>query len=224
MTLSSRAYALHQAFGLPGCPVCRLTADSVHEYLGSLVYEYVNELSTHTAVRAARGFCTTHAWHIQDQINASALGIAILYEGLVRTLLKEMGEARPSSGRRQVAQAADALKPQGPCPACVHRDTVENHLLRNLLETLKQDDFAGAFRASAGLCLPHLRLALDTKGSPAAKATLLAIQQVIWTQLQGDLAEYIRRNDYRFTAEPMGDEGTSSRRAIEQLAGAKGLR
>jgi hypothetical protein len=224
MTLSSRAYALLEAFGMPGCPVCRLTAKSVHDYLGSLVYEYVNELSTHTAVRAARGFCTTHAWHIQDQINASALGIAILYEGLIRTLLNDMGEVSPDSGRRQVAQAADALKPQGPCPACVHRDTVEDHLLRNLLEYLKQDDFAEALRASAGLCLPHLRLALDAKGAPAAKASLLAIQQAIWAQLQGDLAEYIRKNDYRFTAEPMGDEGTSSRRAIEQLAGAKGLR
>jgi hypothetical protein len=224
MSLSSRAHALLQAFALPGCPVCRLTAESVHEYLGSLVYEYVNEPPTHMAVRAARGFCTTHAWHILERINASALGIAILYEGLVRHLLKDMGEVWPDSGRRQVAQAADALQPQGLCPACVHRATVEDHLLRNLLEYLKQDDFAEAFRASAGLCLPHLRLALDVKSRAAAKASLLAIQQAIWTQLQGDLAEYIRKNDYRFTAEPMGDEGTSPRRAIEQIAGAKDLR
>jgi hypothetical protein len=224
MPLSSRADALLQAFALPGCAVCRLTAGSVHEYLGSLVYEYVNDLPTHLAVRAARGFCPTHAWHIQEQINASALGIAVLYEGLLRNLLKDMGDVTPDSGRRQVAQAADALKPKGLCPACAHRDTVEDHLLRNLLEYLKRGDFAEAFRASAGLCLPHLRLALDVKGHAAAKAPLLAIQQAIWAQLQGDLAEYIRKNDYRFTAEPMGDEGTSSRRAIEQLAGAKDLR
>jgi len=224
MPLSSRAHALFQAFAQPGCPVCRLTVTSVHEYLGSLMYEYVTEPQTHMAVRAARGFCATHAWHILEQINASALGIAILYEGLVRDLLNDMGEVRPDGGRRQVAQAADALRPQGPCPACVHRATVEDHLLRNLLDYLGQSEFAEAFHRSAGLCLPHLRLALDLKGRTAAKASLLAIQQAIWAHLQGDLAEYVRKNDYRFTAERMGDEGTSPRRAIEQLAGAKDLR
>ncbi len=57
MALSSRAYELLQAFDQPGCPICRLTADSVHHYLEALMYEYVNEVPTHMAVRAARGFC-----------------------------------------------------------------------------------------------------------------------------------------------------------------------
>ncbi len=79
-------------------------------------------------------------------------------------MLNDMGDVTPDSGRRQITQAANALKPRGPCPACEHRGTVEDHLLRNLLEHLEQDEFASGFRRSAGLCLPHLRLALDRPG------------------------------------------------------------
>ncbi|MBN1201877.1 MAG: hypothetical protein JXJ20_08495 [Anaerolineae bacterium] len=220
MNLSSRAHSLFEAFELPGCPVCRLTQDSVHHYLDGLIYEYVNEPDTHIAVRAARGFCPTHAWHIRDHINASALGIAVLYEGMIRTLLRELGEG----GRRQVTRAASTFKPQGPCPACEHQAHVEDHLLRNLLDHLDQQEFTGAFSRSAGLCLPHLRAALDTPGDADAKARLLDIQRDIWTELQQDLAEFIRKRDYRFANEVMGREGDSPRRAIEQMAGARGLR
>ncbi len=224
MALSSHAYELLQAFDQPGCPICRLTADSVHHFLEALMYEYVNEVPTHMAVRAARGFCPTHAWHIQEQINASALGIAILYEGLVRNMLNDMGDVTPDSGRRQIAQAANALKPRGPCPACEHRDIVEDHLLRNVLEYVEQADFASELRRSAGLCLPHLRLALVRPGATTAKAHLIAIQRDIWSRLQRDLAEFVRKNDYTLIRAEMGEEGTSPRRAIEQMSGVKHLR
>ena len=225
MTLSSRAHQLFEAFAQPGCPVCRLTAASVHHYLGSLVYEYVNKPATHQTVRAARGFCTTHAWHALDDINASTLGLALLYEGLVRNMLKEMGEVTPSSGRRAIAQAAAVLEPRAPCPVCEHRDRVEEHLLRNLLEPLDQAEFSAAFRASDGLCLPHLRQALGARGSQAAKATLLTLQQAIWGELQADLAEYIRLSDYQYADEELTEEaGSSARRAIQQMAGRKDAR
>lgn len=225
MKLSSRAYDLLQAFSSPGCPVCRLTLDSVHHYLDSLIYEYVNEVETHAMIRAARGFCPTHAWHVQDSINASAFGIAVLYDGLIRLLLREVGEVDPQGGRRQVAQAASALKPQAECPACVHQATTETHLLRNLLEHLDEPDFADAFSRSAGLCLPHLRQALDQPGSATPKAVLLHHQRAIWSRLHEHLDEFMRKHDYRFTAEEMSeDEGTSPRRAIEQMAGAKEIR
>lgn len=224
MKLSSRAYDLYHAFEQPGCAVCRLTAASVHHYLSSLMYEYTNEPPTHMALRAARGFCPTHAWHIEDELNATALGVAVLYEGVLRTMLKEMGPVSPDSGRLQLNRVANALKPQEPCPACEHRDIVESHLLRNLLEHLTQEEFATGLRQSAGLCLTHLRMALDLNGYTASKALLVAIQQNIWQQLQRELVEYKRKSDYNLLHEGMGAEGDSSRRVIEQLSGVKGLR
>jgi hypothetical protein len=223
MSLSARAHQLLQAFEQPGCPLCRLVAESVHAHLGSLVYEYANEPATHFAVRDARGFCAAHAWHALDQINASALGIALLYEGLVRNLLKDMGEIKAGSGRRQVAAASEALKPRASCPVCLHRATVEAHLLHSLFDHLDQAAFTEGFGASAGLCLPHLRAALDSRASAPAKARLLALQQAIWWRLQGELAEYIRKSDYQFAGEELGAEADSPRRAIASLSGARDL-
>jgi hypothetical protein len=175
-------------------------------------------------VRAARGFCPTHAWHIQDELNASALGIAVLYEGVVRTVLKDMGDPNPRGGKKEVAQALSALTPQAPCPACTHQATVEEHLLRNLLEHLHEAEFAASFGQSEGLCMPHLRQALENKhGRPVAKAHLIAIQQAIWEKLRSDLEEFRDKHDYQRANEIMGDEGTSPRRAIEQTVGARGL-
>ncbi len=224
MKLSSRAHNLFQAFEESGCPVCRLTAESVHHYLESLMYEYANDPQTHLAVRAARGFCATHAHHTKETIRASGIGIAVLYEGLISTLLKEMGEVTPDSGWLQVNRAENALKPEGACPACEHRDTVEDHLLRNLLEYIEEDEFAAGFEQSAGLCLPHLQMALDGSGRTSAKARLIAIQQRLWSRLQGELAEFLRKHDYRYADEALGAEGDSPRRAIEQMSGKKGLR
>jgi hypothetical protein len=224
MKLSSRAYDLFQTFSQPGCPVCRLTLDSVHHYLDSVIYEYIIEPDMHAAVRAARGFCPRHAWHIQEEINAAAMGIAVLYEGLLRTLLRDMGTVDPSDGKRKVSQAANVLKPQAECPACVHQGTVEEHLIRNLLDHMGEDQFAQAFGQSAGLCLPHLRQTIEGRGDSAAKARIIALQQAIWTRLQHELEEFARKQDVQFADEAMGDEGTSPRRVIEQMAGAKGLR
>ncbi len=224
MKLSAHAHNLLAAFAQPGCPVCRLVDDSVHHYLSSLLYEYVNEVPTHEAIRAARGFCPTHGWHIRERFSASALGVAILYSGMLRHLLDDMGPVKPDSGRRQLAQAARALEARAECPACIHRTRVEEALLRNLLEHLVQEDYARAFGQSAGLCLPHVRQVMLLPGLMAPKAILLTAQQAIWSQLQADLAEYVRLNDYRFAEEDMGDAGDSSRRAIENISGGKGVR
>ncbi len=224
MKLSSHAHNLYYTFEQPGCAVCRLTAASVHHYLSSLMYEFVNKPPTHIALRAARGFCPTHAWHVEDELNATALGVAVLYEGVLRTMLKEMGPVTPDSGRLQLSRVSSALKPQGLCPACEHRNILEGHLLRNLLEHLAQEEFAGGLRRSGGLCLTHLRMTLDLTGHMTSKALLVSIQQDIWQQLQQELVEYKRKSDYNLAHEEMGAEGDSSRRVIEQLSGEKGLR
>jgi hypothetical protein len=217
MKLSSRAYELFQNFTQPGCPVCRLTLVSAHQYLDSVIYEYVNKPATHFAVRASRGFCPNHAWQVQDDIGASALGIAVLYEGVMNHLIKDVGTGK-------VNQASNALKPKGPCPACEHQATAEAHLLRNLLEHLDQDEFADAFSKSAGLCVPHLRQALDQSGSNPAKIRLIALQQEIWSKLSAELTEFIRKYDYRFATQGMGEEGSSPRRAIEGTVGLKDVK
>jgi DNA-binding transcriptional MerR regulator len=95
-----------------------------------------------------------------------------------------------------------------------------------MLKALAQDDerMQAALRSSAGLCLPHLRRALALARDPAAFERLLAITQEKMAELAGELDEFIRKNDYRFSQEGFGAEGDSWRRAIAWMVGARGVR
>jgi len=46
-------------------------------------------------------------------------------------------------------------------------------------------------------------------------------QRRIWERLLAQLSEFIRKNDYRFRDEPVGEEGDAWLRAIAALAGAQ---
>ena len=46
---------LIEAFGQPGCPVCRLSTEAVDAYLTSVCYEQVNDLDLREQLRSAGG-------------------------------------------------------------------------------------------------------------------------------------------------------------------------
>jgi len=76
-----------------------------------------------------------------------------------------------------------------------------------------------AYAASDGLCLPHLRLALDAAPNDrvfrALRARALQTQETMIAQLN----ETIRKHDYRFRHEPAGEEKGSPQRAVDHVAG-----
>jgi hypothetical protein len=73
---------------------------------------------------------------------------------------------------------------------------------------------------SGGLCVPHLRATLQLRGANRGVEPLMRVQRQAWAQLMGELEEFIRKNDYRFTHEPMTEaEGTSWTRVLDVLQG-----
>jgi hypothetical protein len=58
------------------------------------------------------------------------------------------------------------------------------------------------------------------RGAPGpAPAQLVAAQRAIWSRLNDELEEFLRKNDYRFQKEPFGAERDSWQRAISALSG-----
>ena len=78
--------------------------------------------------------------------------------------------------------------------------------------------------ASGGLCLPHLDQALQAAATPQAYQALQSICQERIESLRAELGEFIRKNDYRFSKEPVGSEGNAWKRAAILTAGEKGTR
>ncbi len=218
---------IREALAKPGCAVCRLGTESVQRYLAGFMYEDVTDVGLRAKMRTAQGFCRDHA--AQAILVRDSLGLAIIYQDFLGSVRKEINEALPaprlpSPGilRRAPApgrQIAQRIAPQRACPACAVRDALAAAGLRTLLHNIGEADFSAAFQASDGLCLPHLRRALAEATSSAAVAALIDRQTQVIKRLDGQLAEFIRKHDYRFRQEPMGGERDSWQRAIDMATG-----
>lgn len=221
----------------PGCPICRFVAGSVQGYLKSLFYENVNDPETRLELRHTRGFCYDHAWLLLDGEVGDALGMAIIYHDVLNFTIKEMSQADQDFRARKNWRArlkgvlsawgahgilATALRPHRPCPVCAERDTTTHLTVEVFTSALTDETFCQAFRTSAGLCLPHLAMTFERVGNARGYENLVDISQVQMNNLRQELAEFIRKNDYRFRDEKIGAEGTAWRRVIGMIVGEKG--
>lgn len=214
---------LREAMAGWGCPLCKIAARTERVYLDSLNYERILDLNTRDALKAARGLCPSHsrAWRA---LQGSALGIAIVYRVAVLDLLRATEPEAQQGGflRREPGpgQIAEALEPTGPCPACALVEETVQRFADLLMKDLYGDaDLQAGLTTCGGLCLPHLRFALARPRAGRSYKALLAVQREAWTALMAELDEFIRKNDYRFRHEPMGEERDAWLRALDVIVG-----
>jgi hypothetical protein len=224
MQKDTRYFDLIEACAEPGCPLCRLSLKLVRRYVDSILYEYVNDPGVRAEFRQTRGYCNEHAWWMAD-VRGSGLGVAILQRDVIETMLDTLESLPDGRNARQSAQELfKRLEPSAGCPACAHRRTMEDYALHTLLANIADPDLSTALASSSGLCLPHFTRALELVEDADALKQLVALQRHTLTELRGDLAEFVRKNDYRFRDEGFGKEGDSWRRAIGIVAGERGVR
>ena len=118
-----------------------------------------------------------------------------------------------------IAKMLPALTPRKRCPVCEHREETTHNTLTVLVEELETPEMTNALQASEGLCLPHLRLALERVKDLSACETLLTIHRQRLESLRAELDEFIRKNDYQAIKESFGKEGDAWLRAIGMIAG-----
>jgi hypothetical protein len=235
-------YEMIDACQEPGCPLCRLGQTSANRHLISLIYDSVNDISLRATLRHSLGYCKEHAWLLPDTGDSAPLGIAIIHRDLLNTIHNLLGESvygksRRSSLRSAVSEAigldsalnreaktAKYLPQTVQCPACERRDEAEKLALKSVAEALAKKDarMIAALESSDGLCLPHLRMALDTARNRDAFETLVAITQSQLATLIQDLDAFIRKSDHRFRHEKISDSERSSwRLALRRVVGTK---
>jgi hypothetical protein len=231
------AHKLLEACREPGCPVCRMEQRSVERYLDSQFYENVNSPKWRDKLRASLGFCHEHAWLGVSQRLGDALGFSIIYRDIVNRVLSDLdhrGSPTPAlrglrSLLRQVPEQArtmietmlTAITPRKRCPACEHRDETTRTTLSILVEELKTSEMTEALQASEGLCLPHLRLALEHVRDSSVCKTLLLLHRAKLERLRAELQEFIRKNDYQLIEAGFGVERDAWLRAIGMVAGSR---
>jgi hypothetical protein len=167
-------------------------------------------------------------------IDNSPSGIAIIYEHLLRDRIEALQNTRALIGPRswwaRLKSKWPPDKDRSPIlaqrqqkAACAVCEPMDRFFERNLIDTLvahmTDREFADGFRLSFGLCLPHLYQAVATGRDHPNLPLLLDIHLEKLGTLRGELNEYIRKLDYRFIAEPRGEEKTAWRRVIELFVG-----
>jgi Family of unknown function (DUF6062) len=197
-------------------------------------YEYVNDPGFRSEIEAAWGFCNVHAQ--QWLLHAHPLGTALIYEAVLGRVSADLKRLRHDDGflanasslfglgkGRTSDAAGGELRPDGQCPACRMREQQERTAVDVIIEGLGDPSFRAAYLASYGLCLSHLRLALEMVTNQEDFATLRDHAVAKYDQLSGQLREIIRKHDYRFRDEPTGEERGATERAVRQIASDPGI-
>ncbi|HMA33168.1 MAG TPA: hypothetical protein VKY74_01710, partial [Chloroflexia bacterium] len=115
---------------------------------------------------------------------------------------------------------AAALEPGAPCPGCQQTATVEGQTVLSCAAALADPAFFAAYAGHPlGLCLPHLRGTLRVIGDAALVQRVAGAQAARLATTAAELAEVIRKYDYRFQDEPHGAEFAAPARSVEQVGG-----
>ena len=213
------------AFGMAGCPVCRLASEAVDAYLTAVCYEQVNDLDLRAQLRAAGGFCRPHAHRFLRQ-RLGQLASAIVYRDVLNTARGRIRQHQPSrggasflggllgsrGGRKGVATGGAPN-----CPACAALVEAEERHVGTLLSRVAKPEVLAKYRAGEGLCLPHLDRALEADGDGARLLAEIAVENL--GTIVAELDEYVRKHDYRFQDESLAGSEDVPRRAIERAVG-----
>jgi hypothetical protein len=226
-------YELLDAFGNPGCPVCTNLERGSLKALNDLLYEQVTDPASRRRLVESRGYCNWHAWML-PRVQNSPLGAALIYGHLLKEALARLQasrrEARGRSGwrrawerlirrQRDPTSLPEWWRTKSRCPLCDLARQSERESLGTILQFIGEAEFAAGFGQSAGLCLAHLCQAATIGRSHPNLPALLAAHEARWTALAAELEEFARKNDYRFAAEVVGEEGSSWRRVLDVFVG-----
>ncbi len=204
--------------------LCRLSYESTYRYLDAWKYELFTDVDLQKELRRSLGFCHTHTWQLAQM--GAALPLAQNYRSILSDTMSQLQAAEDAvSGsrfRRFFDTKQEVQRPQ--CLACRQQEAEEVHLVHTLRHAILDAAFYTTFTNSDGLCLHHLQLASELKmnDTPGNWLSQLRKGQITCLQrLDAQLAEMIRKHDYRFKEEEKGPEMASWLQAAGLVASEK---
>jgi len=199
-------YNLIEAFDAGGCPVCALMEKSVRKWMEWFIYERVSDPKTRFKLRDSRGFCPDHARLMLDL--GSPLPVAIVYSDLIRLIVGDLQSKWPAPKRK------------AECPGCIEGSTFEGVYLSAIADNFADPEMRTRVLGGRDLCLPHIVMLLKRLRGRDRSALLDAVLSHL-SDLDAELAEIIRKSDYR-VKEEFGPEGDAYIRIVRKFIGGEG--
>jgi hypothetical protein len=212
---------LADAFGAPGCPLCRERQRSEDAYLESILAESVNDIPFRQALDAARGFCARHVAAVleADRRRAGTLGAAILLRATLVPRLRELEVANAAKGWSRARRVADAARPPA-CPACERDARTDAGRAESLVGLTADATWADAV-AEAPLCLDHLLALMAVRPAPRGWAGVETRQLERLARLRDRLDGYAHTSSHDRRHRQTDEQRASPAEAARVLAGER---
>mgnify|MGYP006972337365 CR=1 FL=1 len=195
-------YNTIEAFDAGGCPVCALVDKSARKWMEWFLYERVSDPKTRFKLRDSRGFCPEHARLMLDL--GSPLPVAIIYSDLIRLVVGDLSSKWP------------VPKKKAECPACLEEAEFEGVYLSVIADNFEDAEMQKRV-LGGGVCLPHTVKLLKRLPGRHRSMLLDAVRSQL-SDLDAELAEIIRKSDYR-VKEEFGPEGDAWIRVVRKFIG-----
>ncbi len=225
-TYTDLLHALNQ----PDCPVCRLVNQAVRQHVDVFLYEQLLVVERRDEIRAARGFCSIHGAMLVGG-HGRMLGAATLHQDILNDVVRQIDRAmRPPMSalkrafalglRAMLHNVMRAVRPRRMCPLCEYERRQEGIVLRALVNDINDPALRSAFERSAGLCLPHLQMAVVLPDVPPGnQARLVELERAILAGLKAELDEYLSARNASYEGGAMGAEADAPLRAVRLVSG-----
>lgn len=118
-----------------------------------------------------------------------------------KLFLRRKGKQRMFSAK----EFQKMLSAETSCPVCHHISSLVLNYIEEFTENLAVDDeLAQLFDKSRGLCVPHYATAISmalqrSDRSETSTKKIISVEKRSFKQLESELAEYIEKQDYRFS-------------------------
>jgi GTP-binding protein EngB required for normal cell division len=212
------------------CPICAAQGQALFAFFAKWQYLLATDAAAQRAFAAERGLCPVHTWQYQEM--ASPQGISDGYAPLIEALAGELSHLIECPPEQAAEALAALLATTATCPACrLLRETAIERIQQVLIHLTTQEGRAD-YLSSAGLCLPHLQLALAHLQRPAeetsehsALAEFLLREQVRrLAELAEDLRSYALKRDALRRGLLHQEEASAWHRALVQVVGERAAR
>jgi hypothetical protein len=210
-----------EAFRGSGCPLCVVVAEAVRRWIDSFWREGVRAPAAVQAFREGGGFCERHCAVLVDvaAIPRGPIAIANVYAGLVEHDLDRLAQL---AAQLQGSRARRArLERDAGCPACAAEADALERKTAFFVATLRGSAARERYASSDGLCYAHLATAFAHARDHELDVARFLVEN--WRErlleARRQLAEFDRKRDHRYAAEPRGPEQSAWTDAMRLYTG-----
>ncbi|NCO35804.1 MAG: hypothetical protein AUJ92_21505 [Armatimonadetes bacterium CG2_30_59_28] len=199
--------------GEQSCPLCLFTWNDIFRFFAQSLYTWVTEETARRALAARGGCCHCHKEELRRI--STQQNLCDIYGPMTARALEMFAVSEDPQAIARLGAGFD-------CPACEVRRESEARHTDEFLERLREEHFREGYRASCGLCLPHLTNVLKATNDAEQREFLITAQQEQLLRLQNDLAGYAEKWAVRRRHEATAGERAAPRVAVEKFASALG--